>query len=150
MKQKIILGITIFLTLLFLVACDPPNFYHENFLDEVLNIELIEYSETYLQNDKNINEYDFNKEEVLDELEFNTIKDCLFDITELFIVKYRTHPNSVGGKCLKICFDEGVFEVISQNGLVVQYSSDGRVLKYVGIIDDKSKLMVIINNYFGN
>ena len=148
-KNKFLTLILLALCVL-LAACDPHRDYHTHFVDtdDVVAIELIEYDQNSLPNQKNIDNYDFEKESKIETLSQEEWNDFLLSIAEIFVVVYWRHPNSISGRSVKMIFDDGSFEVISENRLIVHYSETGEVLEYIGIVDDQKMFIGLIDEYF--
>lgn len=146
--KKTVLSVIVIMMCLLLVSCDPPNFYHDSYTNEVISIDLIEYDGGNIQNGQEIRNFDFEKSKIIEALNKNDLQVFLSDLTELFIITYRTHPDSPNEVCIRICFDDGTFEIISKNRLIVKYNENGDVMEYIGMVDDYNKIISLINKYF--
>ena len=146
--KKTILSLVIIITGFMFSSCDPPNFYHKFYSTDVNMIELIGYNNENIKDGRDISELNIEKLKTVETLDETDIDTFLHDLTELFIVKYRIHPSSPNANCIKIIFNDGTFELISENGLIAKYNENGDALEYIGMVDDNSKLTSIINKYF--
>ena len=52
--KKTVLSVIVIMMCLLLVSCDPPNFYHDSYTNEVISIDLIEYDGGNIQNGQEI------------------------------------------------------------------------------------------------
>lgn len=146
MRKNLLTAMLVFVCL-FLVACDPPNYYHPEIDSEISSIELIEYQENDVQSGREIQPFCFEKVVVLKEFDKTKTDELLTVIKDIYLIQYFTHPNRPSGKCFKINFDDGTFEIMSENRLVVHYGEDGTVLDYIGVVDDTSALLELIGSY---
>ena len=149
MIKKICIILSIIMFSLPLFSCDPPMMYHYDCLQEVINIELIEFeTDEIIKRSYKVRDIEIENIKIIE-----TLPDCytetfIDDLTDIYIIGYYTHPDNPEKLCIKINFKNNTFELISENRLVVKYEENGKVLEYVGILDDSECFNNLANKYF--
>ena len=72
--KKTVLSVIVIMMCLLLVSCDPPNFYHDSYTNEVISIDLIEYDGGNIQNGQEIRNFDFEKSKIIEALNKNDLQ----------------------------------------------------------------------------
>ena len=162
--KKISMILSLCLICFSLAACDPGPVSHyrsEGVADEVVGIELINYhnQETKIINTiistRAIRAFDFDKMEIIEELDTEKLGDFLQDFSEVNIWSRWIHPDSPVDISIRIIYDSGDFEVIScvntdeeVISFLARYNSKGKMVKHIGTVENRSEFVDIVNRYF--
>jgi len=161
MKKSFLIFLLVFCFVF--ASCDPGSFYFStDYLNNVVSIELIDYTNTEQKSFSSWAHNHFNKlkpfnlenSTTIETLETDKIENFNLYLTEQ-VLYYRFYTyNSPKGLCLKLNFANGDFIIISDvnkkgyNGYVGRYSSTGKVLDYYGCFCSEDSFVNLVNNYF--
>lgn len=160
MKTKKLFFVFLLVVLgIYLIACDPPQFYHEDLTDIVTKVELIKYDNSDVENvsnhknpEKDIIAFDFSKVEIIETLSIENNDNFLQDLSKIFIIANWTFANSPSEQCIRLTYNNGDFEIISYSKnnerLISIYNEYGEVVRYVGGIDGRESYISLVNRYF--
>jgi len=126
-----------------LVACEPANFFYsyEELKENVERVELINYNNPEAKPFSNKNDsllsFDFEKMEVVEVLAAEKVDDFLKALSEVQFFKNMGHMDSPNGKCIRVVYNNGDFEIIhsDNNGNYVgSFDAEGNVKRFVGSV----------------
>gem|GEM_PF-2157339 len=147
-----------------LTGCDPSHYTqnYEDLLSSVTGVELIrydapnaEYINTFISQRK-VRAFDFSKAEIIEVLDTENLDDFLQDWADVRLWNIWGHSNSPVGISLRILHDNGDFDVFSctvedgvQSGMFGhRFTERGRLKEYIGLLENRSDFVDIINSYF--
>jgi len=146
-------------------SCDPGqySFDYEELIDSITSVELIQYDNSEIKRFKSwvpnhesrLSAFDFDKMEVLESLEEETIDDFLQELSEIvFLHKYYAY-NSPENICIRMIFSNGDFVVLTSDyknssfcGYVGIFNSKGEVVDFVGCFQSLPDFEYLINEFF--
>lgn len=163
--KRLIIFISLFLMCLTLSACDPSiyRFNLEELSENVVNVELINYDnneQKHFQSwvpdhsDKLL-PFDNSKETIIEELNGDKLTDFLNQLSEADVLFQYYAYDSPKDICIKLSYKNGDFVIISCNykeksfgGYIGKYSSDGKVLEFIGCFESYYYYESLVNDYF--
>ena len=150
-KQMLIFVLTPILFLLF--ACRPFHSFmtHEELMDNILCVDLINYNNPDLKKsgtdpDKLI-PFDFTKMEIIETLKEERIDNFLYELSRFPFAEGR-YFDSPQGESIRLLYNNGDFIIISCKAKYAgSFYKDGNVKKFLGYYHN-SELRKLINNNF--
>ena len=163
--KKIQIFFVLFVLCFCLSACDPGHykFNYDDLLENVIGVELINYTNTEQKRFKSWVPNHFSKlvafkldnMAVIETLNNEDISYFLKQLSEVsFLYKYYVF-NSPKDICMRLIYSNGDFEVISCDyaknsfcGYIGRYDSNGNVLDFIGSFTGLSAFTALVNNFF--
>ena len=123
----------------FLVGCDPaPYLYdYKNLYDDVASVEIIDYNNPgaleVFGNEKPIQSFDFSKAVTIQTITHEKTENFLLEFSQIELLLVWRHLDSPKGKCVKINYYDGSFDVICYEvQFSCQYDEFGNVTNVIG------------------
>jgi len=164
MKTRAVsIAFLLFLLILCLSACDPGSisYPNEESISDVVSVELIEYNNIYVSrintlfSTRKIQDFDFEKMEIIEVLSEDTLEDFLNDFSELDVWTRWSHPDSPLRTSIRIIYNNGDFDVISCCNtekeiisFMAKYDSKGNFKNHIGTVEKVTAYLDLINRYF--
>lgn len=140
--KKVLIYICLFALLLVLTACEPKMFhydYHE-LKESVVKVEYIyydnpnavQYNEDFAGKKYKLLPFDFEKMEIRGVLSEEKLDDFFQVISGYEIMMHWVHSDSPQGNCIRMIYDNGDFEIISEGAYTGSFYANGEVKRFVG------------------
>lgn len=159
MKKILFFSFLIIITVLSTISCEPAHnsWDYDDLRETVSEVQLVDYENNDVGKIGNketpTKEFDINKMTVLETLEQEKLQDFIAEFAEGFwVVDYPNKKDSPRGKCLRIVYKDGSFDVVTltkEGQYSGKYNENGKVLKYFGYgVYPSYQSMEIIDKYF--
>ena len=143
--------IPIILMVLCLSACDPSDFYYnyDELKELAVEIQLINYNnpkaeeinEFLVEKREEMKPFHFDKMEVAEVLSETEIDDFLKEISEIEFLMSWVHADSPNGRCIRIIYENGDFEIIGDH-YVGSFDSEGNVKRFIGLPNQRLENLI--------
>ncbi len=142
--KKVLSCICLISLLLLLTACDPGIFQYDydELKETVVRVEYIYYEnptakrlDEFLVDKKDkLIPFDFDKMEIRGVLPNEKLDDFLQDLCQYEIMMHWIHSDSPKGECIKMTYNNGDFEIITNRAgeYVGSFYSTGEVKRFIG------------------
>lgn len=142
--KKVLSCICLISLLLLLTACDPGIFQYDYYelKETVVRVEYIYYEnptakrlDEFLVDKKDkLIPFDFDKMEIRGVLPNEKLDDFLQDLCQYEIMMHWIHSDSPKGECIKMTYNNGDFEIITNRAgeYVGSFYSTGEVKRFIG------------------